>query len=73
MNNNDHSACNHSWLPLEFQAGRKSYADEAGETGYLDWTCSIVSADRLRVTKFWCSRCGEICKVPLTKPDRRPL
>lgn len=64
--------CRHGWLPLEFQAGRKSYADYAARTGYTEWTCSLASADRLRVTKYWCPRCGRIYRVPLTEPAAEP-
>ena len=72
MNGHFQHSCRHKYLvPLEIRAGKRCFNAENQAYDYMDWTSTLVSAHRLRVTKFYCPDCGEIISVPLTKPDSK--
>jgi len=63
---NNNQTCNHSWIPIEWIAGKRVYEQNSM---YKDWTSNIINAHLLRATKLFCPLCGEQRDVPGDEKD----
>ena len=57
----DPDSCTHVMMPLEFCAGKVTWK---GERNITDWYSTIINSHKIKVTKYWCYKCGQIFETP---------
>lgn len=50
-------------IPLEFICAKRGFDQEFGYK--YDWGSNVINAHLIRISKYYCSNCQEVIKIPL--------